>query len=327
MKSAKAYRKELAEKGSFYTDPKLAEMMKAMLPVDIENVYDPTCGSGNLLAAFPDSVKKYGQEIDEATAMEAQAWLVNADIRIGDTLKDDKFIGYDAAGHPMNKMVFDAIIANPPFSIKWEPDASDPRFSEAPTTAPPSRADWAFLLHCLYHLHYSGVCIALCFPGILYRGGREQEIRKWFVEKGYIRKVIAIEGGYFEDTQIATDILEIAAYPNGADGITFIDHQRGIEYLATRDEIAAQDYNLSPSSYIPPEKPKEEPFDRLANQEQIKRSALKQLDATYELFAITDELEHEDGAGAFLRSVENWLKQKNKRMQEKKMPWKQPELF
>ena len=168
QKSIKNIRKEFKDNGIFYTPEKLAEKIKSYVDFEPETVYDPTCGVGNLLKVFHENVKKYGQELDEEQL--ALIDIPNFTGAAGDTLKDDKF----------KDMKFDCIVANPPFSVKWDPEElkNDGRFSCSPALPPPSKADWAFMLHVLHHMSDNGVAVVLEFPGILYRGQREGKNQK-----------------------------------------------------------------------------------------------------------------------------------------------------
>ena len=247
MKSAKAYRKHLADHGIFYTDPKLAQAIREHLPADVKEVYDPTCGIGNLLASFPDDVRKYGQELDAESAEEAAKKLVNAEIVAGDTLVSPAFLDRR----------FEAIVANYPFSVAWTPDKDDPRFSCAPAPAPKSRADYAFILHCLYMLSDTGTAAVLCSPGVLYRGNAEAKIRRWLIEQNVIESITDYEGGYFEDTSISTVLLVLRKHRD-TDTITVTDHEHGLSREVTRAEIIEADYNLSVGRYVAPPSPPSE---------------------------------------------------------------------
>ena len=197
QKSIKNIRKEFKENGIFYTPPELAKKLLEYVDIKPKSVYDPTCGAGNLLKAFPDEVKKYGQEIDEEQIKLID--IPNFTGYAGDVLVDDGFKGKE----------FDCIVANPPFSVRWDPEllADDERFSSCSTLPPPSKADWAFMLHILSHLSRDGVGVVLEFPGILYRGQREGKVREWFIENNYIDRVVNIPGNTFEDTAICTCIV------------------------------------------------------------------------------------------------------------------------
>ena len=243
--SVKAVREQFKNNGVFYTPPELAEMMKSFLPQDIDEIYDPTCGNGNLLSAFGDNVKKYGQDIDYEQIEQARERLVNFTGISGDTLKEPAFWGRK----------FKNIIANPPFSIKWD-GKSDERFEAAPCLPPNGKADYAFILHCLHYLSEDGTAVIMNFPGILYRGQREGKIRQWLLEQNYIDSVIHIPPNKFEDTAIATCILVLKKQRNTTDVLFInqeIDKTRRVQYK----EIADNGYNLSVSLYVAEEEKKE----------------------------------------------------------------------
>lgn len=238
QKSIKNIRQEFKNNGIFYTPLALSERLKSYVDIEPESVYDPTCGAGNLLSVFHENVKKYGQELDAEQL--ALIELPNFTGYAGDTLADDKFKGIQ----------FDCIVANPPFSVKWEPDTlvDDIRFRDCPVLPPPSKADWAFMLHILHHLSDNGVAVVLEFPGILYRGQREGKVRRWFVENNYIDRVVNIPGNTFEDTSIATCVVALKKNRATTD-ITFEDGERieTVPYSAVEEN----DFNLSVNTYLP----------------------------------------------------------------------------
>lgn len=246
--SAKNFRKELAATGTFYTDRKLAELIRNEIG-ETREVYDPTCGNGNLLAVFPYECRKYGQELRAEQLREAEVRLPNFTGVAGDTLKEPAFMDRK----------FQAVAANPPFSVKWEP-VTDIRFANAPCLAPPSKADWAFILHCWHILADGGTAAILCFPGALYRGQREGKIREWLVRQNAVSKVIAIEGGYFEDTNISTALLVLKKGRRETTTL-MVDHLTGLHKEVTTAEIEAGNFNLSVSSYVEPPRPHTPPVD------------------------------------------------------------------
>lgn len=258
----KSIKQEFKEKGIFYTTPELANYLKSFLPDDVTEIYDPTCGNGGLLSAFDDDVKKYGQDINEEQVRYAEQHLKNFTGVVGDTLKNPAFMGKK----------FKYIIANPPFSIKWEP-AVDERFKDLPALPPKSKADYAFLAHILYYLSDDGMAVALNFPGILYRGNSEGKIRKWLIENNYIDTVIAIDGGYFVDTKIATAVL-ILRKNKETTGITFIHNDN--EAVVSVEEIKTNDYCLTVSLYIFEEEEKEE-INPIELESEARRSFLEKL--------------------------------------------------
>lgn len=244
QKSIKNIRQEFKDNGIFYTPPELAKKLMEYVDIQPDTVYDPTCGAGNLLRVFPDNVKKYGQELDEEQLNLID--IPNFIGKAGDTLVNDGFAG----------MKFQCIVANPPFSVRWDPDLlkEDERFSRAPVLPPPSKADWAFMLHILGHLDNNGVAVVLEFPGILYRGQREGKVRRWFVECNYIDRVVNIPGNTFEDTSIATCIIVLKKNKKTTD-VIFEDGDR--KETITLNEIAKNDFILSPNIYISADEEKE----------------------------------------------------------------------
>lgn len=245
QKSIKNIRKEFKDNGIFYTPPELAEKLKSYVDIEPQTVYDPACGAGNLLRVFHENVKKYGQELDAEQL--ALIDITNFTGYAGDTLTDDGFSG----------MQFDCIVANPPFSTKWSPDnlKDDMRFRDCAALPPPSKADWAFMLHILHHLSDNGVAVVLEFPGILYRGQREGKVRRWFIENNYIDRVVNIPGNTFEDTSISTCIVVLKKNRTTTD-VIFEDGERTetVSYQA----IEENDFNLSVGTYLPDEVEREE---------------------------------------------------------------------
>ena len=237
QKSIKNIRQEFKNTGVFYTPLELAKRMRSYIEKEPENVYDPTCGAGNLLSVFADYTPKYGQELDgEQCALIDLPMFIG---RAGDTLQEDKF----------KDLKFECIVANPPFSVKWDPEKlrEDVRFRECPALPPPSKADWAFMLHILYHLAENGTAVVLEFPGILYRGQKEGQVRKWFIEQNYIDRVVSIPGKTFEDTAIATCIV-VLKKNRSTQNIIFEDDSQQKE--VSIEEIRQNDYILSPSAYL-----------------------------------------------------------------------------
>lgn len=266
--SIRSIKKEFAERGVFYTDARLAQLLADEVSKygDVRQVYDPTCGAGNLLAAFGDDVEKYGQEINAEQAEVARQRLTNAHIATGDTLVEPAF----------SEMKFKHIVANYPFSIKWQP-AADMRWMDAPCLPPPSKADYAFIMHIISMMAPDGVAATLNFPGILYRGAREGKIREWLVRRNLIDSVTIIERGYFEDTNIETALI-IFKMQRDDTSIRFADHASGREYTASFKEVESNDFNLSPSSYIVVEDERE-PIDPLAVEMAARAEALRYLNA------------------------------------------------
>jgi type I restriction enzyme M protein len=184
---------------------------------EVNKVYDPCCGSGSLLLKFAKVLGKenvrqgfYGQEINLTTYNLCRINMFlhdinynNFDIAHGDTLTDPKH---------WDDEPFDAIVSNPPYSIKWDGDANpiminDPRFSPAGVLAPKSKADLAFTMHMLSWLSTSGTAAIVEYPGVLFRGGAEQKIRKYLIENNYVDAVIQLPPDLFFGPTIATCII------------------------------------------------------------------------------------------------------------------------
>ncbi|NCD43204.1 MAG: type I restriction-modification system subunit M, partial [Bacteroidia bacterium] len=208
--------------GEFFTPQEVSELLAEMTVVgkkQVNKVYDPACGSGSLLLKFAKVLGKenvrqgfFGQEVNITTYNLCRINMflhdVNYerfDIAHGDTLTDPKH---------WDDEPFDAIVSNPPYSIRWEGDANpllinDPRFSPAGVLAPKSKADLAFTMHMLSWLSTSGTAAIVEFPGVLYRGGAEQKIRKYLVDNNYIDSIIQLPPDLFFGTTIATCIIVI----------------------------------------------------------------------------------------------------------------------
>ena len=239
-KNMKNIRAEFRANGIYYTPPELAETIKSYVDFIPKKVYDPTSGQGNLLAVFDDNVEKYGQELYADELGKATERLVNFHGYCGDTLVDD--------GFPDEK--FDLIVANPPFSIKWTPNPDDIRWKDAPCIPTAGKADYAFLLHILYHLAPNGKAVCLQFPGVLYRGQSEGKIRKWMVEHNYAERVVSIPGNTFVDTTISTCILVLSKNKASTDIIFAPSSEYGEERGVTFEEVKKEGFNLSVSTYL-----------------------------------------------------------------------------
>ncbi|MDK4286963.1 N-6 DNA methylase [Corynebacterium pseudodiphtheriticum] len=274
----KGLRADFKKVGKFHTPPALAKALSELIPGTPDRVYDPTCGAGALLEVFAGA-EKYGQDIDAEALDDAEAKGVN--IAHGDVLTSPAFMDQR----------FDAIVANPPFSIEWSPaPPGDPRFDALPTVPTKSKADYAFIAHIIHMLADGGTAAVLCFPGVAYRGGREQKIRAWMIEQNLIDRVIHIPGDTFVDTTISTIIMVIKKGRADAP-IVFENREHDTQATATAEEIRANDYNLSPSSYAPAPEPEKEPFDAWAVQQQARRGIIKRLQADMRIDAMVCQFE------------------------------------
>ena len=262
---------------------------------DVERVYDPCAGSGSLLLKFakvlgPSLSRKYfGQEINLTTYNLCRINMflhnvnfANFDIALGDTLT--------APAH-WDDQPFDAIVSNPPYSTKWAGKddmalVNDPRFSPAGVLAPSSKADLAFTMHMLHWLAEDGTAAIVEFPGVLYRGGAEGKIRRYLVENNFVHTIIQLPPDLFFGTTIATCII-VLKKSRVDDKVLFVDassqfvregnknrlneenrehllslafERKDVEHVAklvSIDDIAANDWNLSVSSYVEPEDTRE----------------------------------------------------------------------
>lgn len=285
--------------GEYYTPQEVSELLTRITLVgkrEVNKVYDPACGSGSLLLNFAKILGKenvrqgfFGQEINITTYNLCRINMFlhdidydKFDIGLGDTLTDP--LHWD--DEP-----FEAIVSNPPYSIRWDGDANpllinDPRFSPAGVLAPKSKADLAFIMHSLSWLATSGTAAIVCFPGVMYRGGAEQKIRKYLIDNNYIDCVIQLPSNLFFGTSIATCIMvlkkskienstlfidatkECVKVTNSnkltqknmdaiIDAYTKrVDHDHFVVKVSNTD-IAAQDYNLSVSTYVEKEDTRE----------------------------------------------------------------------
>ena len=278
--------------GEFFTPQEVSELLAEITTVgkkEVNKVYDPACGSGSLLLKFVKVLGKenvrqgfFGQEINLTiyNLCRINMFLHNINynhfnIANGDTLIDPKH---------WDDEPFDAIVSNPPYSIRWEGDANsllinDPRFSPAGVLAPKSKADLAFTMHMLAWLSTSGTAAIVEFPGVLYRGGAEQKIRKYLVDNNYIDTVIQLPPDLFFGTTIATCIIVLkkskrdnktlfidasAEFVRGGNKNKLSEENRkkilaafierkDVEYFArlvNHKAIAENDYNIAVSSYV-----------------------------------------------------------------------------
>ena len=280
--------------GEFFTPQCVSKLIAKLAThgqTTINKIYDPAAGSGSLLLQakkqFDEHVIEdgfFGQEINHTTYNLARMNMflhnVNYDkfnIALGNTLTEPHF---------KDEKPFDAIVSNPPYSINWigsdDPTLiNDERFAPAGVLAPKSKADFAFILHSLNYLSSRGRAAIVCFPGIFYRGGAEQKIRKYLVDNNFVETVIALAPNLFYGTSIAVNIMVLSKHKTDTK-IQFIDasgeefykketnnnvlteeHIEKImqlfagkedkEYIAKsvdKDKIAEENYNLSVSTYV-----------------------------------------------------------------------------
>ena len=278
--------------GEFFTPADVSELLTRLGTVgkkEINKVYDPACGSGSLLLKAEkvlgrDAVRNgfFGQEINITTYNLCRINMFLHDIEF------DKFdiACEDTLTNPQHwdDEPFELIVSNPPYSIKWSGDENpllinDPRFAPAGVLAPKSKADLAFIMHSLAWLASNGTAAIVCFPGIMYRGGAEQKIRKYLVDNNFIDCIIQLPSNLFFGTSIATCIMVLKKGKTD-NKVLFIDassecvkvtnnnkltpeninkivdtfaqrtEEAHFSHLAEYSEVQENDYNLSVSTYV-----------------------------------------------------------------------------
>ena len=287
--------------GEFFTPQHVSRLIAQLAmhkQTSVNKIYDPACGSGSLLLQakkhFDAHIIEdgfFGQEINHTTYNLARMNMflhnINYDkfnIQLGNTLTEPHF-GDDKP--------FDAIVSNPPYSVKWigldDPTLiNDDRFAPAGVLAPKSKADFAFVLHALSYLSSKGRAAIVCFPGIFYRGGAEKKIRKYLVDNNFVETVISLAPNLFYGTTIAVNILVLSKHKTDtmtqfidASGEDFFkketnnnvltdehiqqimemfDSKAEMEHVSHSvpfEKVAGNDYNLSVSAYVEPKDTRE----------------------------------------------------------------------
>ena len=285
--------------GEFFTPSEVSILLTRLGTVgktEINKAYDPACGSGSLLLKSAEILGKdavrngfYGQEVNITTYNLCRINMFlheigfdKFDIACDDTLTSPQHWGEEP---------FELIVSNPPYSIKWAGDdnpllINDPRFAPAGVLAPKSKADMAFIMHSLSWLAPNGAAAIVCFPGIMYRGGAEQKIRKYLVDNNFVDCVIQLPSNLFYGTSIATCIMVLRKGKED-NKVLFIDASKEFvkvtnnnkltaanidrivdvytkreevahfSHLASYDEVAENDFNLSVSTYVEQEDTRE----------------------------------------------------------------------
>ena len=219
--------------GEYFTPPAVSRLLARLALIGnpgVKKVYDPCCGSGSLLLKFSkasenSALQYFGQEINPSTYNLCRINMFlhgisfdRFDIRLGDTLHQPWHSG----------MHFDAIVSNPPYSTKWDGEdnpilINDPRFAPAGVLAPKSKADLAFTMHMVHQLSEHGVAAIVEFPGVLYRGGAEQKIRRYLLEQNLVDAVIQLPANLFFGVSIATCIIVLRKGTKQDNAVLFVD--------------------------------------------------------------------------------------------------------
>ena len=230
--------------GEFYTPQEVSRILAEIVTTGktrLRTVYDPTCGSGSLLLQTQKLGKAdaiFGQEKINTTYNLARMNMLlhgvkysDFDIENGDTLEADAF----------GDRQFDAVVANPPFSAIWSASDkfnNDDRFSKAGVLAPKSKADYAFILHMIYHLNDGGTMACVAPHGVLFRGAAEGKIRQFLIEKkNYIDAIIGLPANIFYGTSIPTCILVMKKCRKESDNVLFIDASKEFEKVKTQNKL------------------------------------------------------------------------------------------
>ena len=319
--------------GQYFTPADVSELLARLGTIGktkINKVYDPACGSGSLLLKVEkvlgkDNIERgfFGQEIDLTTynLCRINMFLHNIEFDKFSIVREDTLLS------PMHwdDQPFELIVSNPPFSVPWEGDKNplminDPRFAPAGVLAPASKGDMAFIMHSLSWLANNGAAAIVCFPGIMYRSGAEQKIRKYLIDNNFIDCIIQLPSNLFFGTSIATCIMVLKK--GKSDNKTlFIDasnecikvtnnnkltqanmdrivetfakraEEAHFSHLASYEEIESNDYNLSVSTYVEAEDTREKidivklnaEIEQIVAREQVLRDEIAKIIAEIEV--------------------------------------------
>lgn len=265
--------------GEFYTPAQVSRLLAQIVSEDkkrVRSVYDPTCGSGSLLLRigdYTDVVDYYGQELNPTTYNLGRMNMILHGVHFdhfkilqGDTLKEDM--------HPDLKA--EAIVANPPFAVKWKGDtdpqlAHDDRFSQYGRLAPKGTADYAFVTHMLYHLADNGTMAVVLPHGALFRGGAEGHIRKYIIEKqNYLDAVIGLPSNLFYGTSIPATVLVFKKCRRDDENILFIDASK--EFEKKKNQNYLTDENIQKIFETYKERKEIEKYSHRASLKEIKEN-------------------------------------------------------
>ncbi len=318
--------------GQYFTPADVSELLTRLGTIGkktINKVYDPACGSGSLLLKAERVLGKenirqgfFGQEIDLTTynLCRINMFLHNVEFDKFSIVREDTLI----SPQHWDDEPFDLIVSNPPFSVPWEGDKNpllinDPRFSPAGVLAPAGKGDMAFIMHSLSWLASDGAAAIVCFPGIMYRGGAEQKIRKYLIDNNFVDAVIQLPANLFLNVTISVDIMVLRK--NKKDNrVLFVDASgecvkvtknnrlsddniarivgavadrseiKHFSHLASYDEVADNGYNLSVSTYVEAEDTREKVDIKKLNAE-IEEIVAREATLRAEINAIIKEIE------------------------------------
>lgn len=313
--------------GEFYTPQEVSELLTKLAVLgkkSVNKVYDPACGSGSLLLKAAkilgkDNVRNgfYGQEINLTTYNLCRINMFLHDVGYDkfDIACEDTLV----SPQHWDDEPFEVIVSNPPYSIKWVGDdnavlINDPRYSPAGVLAPKSKADFAFIMHSLSWLATNGTASIVCFPGILYRGGAEQKIRRYLIDNNFVDCIIQLPDNLFYGTSIATCIMVLKKSKkdnstlfidatkecvkvtnnnrltdkNIENIVNIFDKREDLDHVAkivSNQEIAENDYNLSVSTYVDKEDTREKidivelnkEIDEIVAKEQVLRDEINKI--------------------------------------------------
>lgn len=312
--------------GEFYTPHQVSEVLAKLVAINLDpeedkpSVYDFACGSGSLLLTVQEQIKNrrlfyYGQELNTTTYNLARMNLMmhdvsymNMDLRNADTLESDWPDGVDASGvdHPRN---FDMVVANPPYSAHWDNNDNkmkDPRFKDYGGLAPKTKADYAFLLHGLYHLSNKGTMAIVLPHGVLFRGAKEEKIRKALLGKNMIDAVIGLPAGLFYSTGIPTVVMVLKKNKTNKD-VLFIDASSDFEKGKNQNILRAEDIDKIINTYQ-----KREDVDKYAHVAPM--SEVKENDFNLNIPRYVDTFEPEPEID--LGEITKEIKENNKKIED-----------
>lgn len=277
--------------GEYYTPQEVSELLTRLATsgkTRVSKVYDPACGSGSLLLKAAKILGKenvtggfYGQEKNITTYNLCRINMFLHDIGF----ENFKIANEDTLLHPAFEEdgPFDVVVSNPPYSISWEGETNpllinDERFSPAGVLAPKSKADLAFIMHSLAYLSNTGTAAIVCFPGVMYRGGKEQKIRQYLIENNFIDCIIQMPDNLFYGTTIATCVMVLKK--NKSDDRTlFIDASK--EFVKVTNGNKLTDENIAAIVGAFEERGDREFFCRLADSEEIRQNGYNLSVSTY----------------------------------------------